>query len=358
MSVQTKPKRAFKKGGHTVILGWSGLAIEVIREIAVANQNQRGSKIVILSGQPREAVANQLLELHGKLGKTKLYIQVGEPADAEMQALINSSGAKAAIDFASGNTVQIIGPDGKAVFVYENDLTTGVRAESAKHSSMPAVIGDLLNFEGEEIYFNSLPALTGKTYGDAILAFNTASVIGLVDSDGVAHLNPSQTTVIGPETLVIAIAEDDDKVVYTGVREDIANRAYAVNAAAVALASKTGAASNGAGAGAGAGVDHVIAKFIAQVSENTALASIFYELFSPQGASLNINSIESYVRLDEEVEFAELAAIALAHGHSAIGFLAGAAASQPHGGVWLNPPKNTVFRPVDGDGLVVVNSQS
>ena len=354
MSVQTKPKRAFKKGGHTVILGWSGLAIEVIREIAVANQNQRSSKIVILSGQPREAVANQLLELQGKLGKTKLYIQVGEPADAETQALINVAGAKSIIDFATGDTVQITGPNGKTVFVHENDLTAGVHTQSAKHSSMPAVIGDLLNFEGEEIYFNSLPALTGKTYADAILAFNTASVIGLVDSDGVAHLNPSQTTVVGPETLVIAIAEDDDKVVYTGVREDIANRAYAVNAAAVALASKTAAATNGAGVGVG--VDHVIAKFIAQVSENTALASIFYELFSPQGASLNINAIESYVRLDEEVEFAELVAIARAHGHSAIGFLAGAAASQPHGGVWLNPPKNTVLRPVAGDGLVVVSS--
>lgn len=354
MSVQTKPKRAFRKGGHTVILGWSGLAIEVIREIAVANQNKRGSKIVILSGQPREAIAKQLLDLQGKLGKTKLYIQVGEHSDAETQASINVVEAKSVIDFATDDIVQITGQNGKTVFVHENDLSAGVHTQSAKHSSMPAVIGDLLNFEGEEIYFNSLPALTGKTYADAILAFNTASVIGLVDSDGVSHLNPSPSTVIGPETLVIAIAEDDDKVVYTGVREDIASRAYAVNTPAVALVSKTAAASNVAGVGAG--VDHVIAKFIAQVSENTSLASIFYELFSPRGASVNINSIESYVSLDDDVEFAELAAIASAHGQSAIGFLAGAASGEPHGGVWLNPPKNTVFRAVAGDGLVVVSA--
>ena len=349
MSVQTKPKWAFRKGRHTVILGWSALAIEVIREIAVANQNKRGSKIVILPGQPREAIANQLLELRGKLGKTQLYIQVGEPTDTESQALINIAGSKSIIDF-STDLIQISGPTAHPVLVHENELTAGLRAQVAKHSSMSAAIGDLLNFDGEEIYFNSLPALTGKTYADAILAFNTASVIGLVDSDGLAHLNPSQSSVIGPETLVIAIAEDDDKVVYTGVREDIAMRVYEVGAAAVALTGK------GAQGTDQPSVEHVIPKFIAQVSENLALAPILYELLSTQGASVNINSIESYVNLEEDVEFAELAAIASAHGQSAIGFLAGAASGEPHGGVWLNPPKNTVFRAVAGDGLVVVSA--
>mgnify|MGYP002143985397 CR=1 FL=1 len=68
--------------------------------------------------------------------------------------------------------------------------------------------------------------LAGKTYADALLSFNNASVIGLVDDKGVAKVNPKQSTKLTANTKVIAIAADDDKVVYTGVREDIAGKKY------------------------------------------------------------------------------------------------------------------------------------
>ncbi|MEN9713560.1 MAG: hypothetical protein RLZZ164_224, partial [Actinomycetota bacterium] len=46
--------------------------------------------------------------------------------------------------------------------------------------------------------------------------------IGLVDEKGVTHINPDQKTKLTAGTKIIAIAEDDNKVVYTGIREDLA----------------------------------------------------------------------------------------------------------------------------------------
>jgi hypothetical protein len=49
-------------------------------------------------------------------------------------------------------------------------------------------------------------------------------VIGVVDGKGKVQINPAQTAKISAGSKIIAIAADDDKIVYTGVREDIAKK--------------------------------------------------------------------------------------------------------------------------------------
>jgi hypothetical protein len=84
---------------------------------------------------------------------------------------------------------------------------------------------DLLDFEGDEIYFTDVPALEGKTYGDALLSFNSASIIGIRKADGEVDLNPPAKTKLAKGTQLIAIAQDDDKVVYTGVQSELVGKA-------------------------------------------------------------------------------------------------------------------------------------
>jgi hypothetical protein len=61
-----------------------------------------------------------------------------------------------------------------------------------------------------------VPALAGKTYKEALVSFNEASIIGLAHADGTVALNPKGTTKLKANDKVIAVAADDDKVVYTG----------------------------------------------------------------------------------------------------------------------------------------------
>jgi ion channel POLLUX/CASTOR len=46
------------------------------------------------------------------------------------------------------------------------------------------VYTELLNFSGDEIYFKREPQLAGKTYGEALLAYEDSCVMGLRKADG------------------------------------------------------------------------------------------------------------------------------------------------------------------------------
>jgi voltage-gated potassium channel Kch len=76
------------------------------------------------------------------------------------------------------------------------------------------VYTELLDFDGDEIYFSEQPALVGRSYFENQLAFERSTVIGVVSSAGVL-LNPPADTVYGAGDRLILIAEDDDKIVVT-----------------------------------------------------------------------------------------------------------------------------------------------
>ena len=61
--------------------------------------------------------------------------------------------------------------------------------QTSRQSGAAAVYTELFDYDGDEIYFLEQHALGGATYGEALLAFEEASVIGLID-DGVPTLNP------------------------------------------------------------------------------------------------------------------------------------------------------------------------
>jgi Trk K+ transport system NAD-binding subunit len=128
------------------------------------------------------------------------------------------------IDDAHTGEALTVATQGQVITVRSQEIIARVTAQASRRPGLAAVVLDLLDFEGDEIYFNDVPALHGKTYADALLAFNDAAVIGLLNVDGSAMVNPAQNTKIKPGMKVIAIAEDDDKVVYTGVREDISKK--------------------------------------------------------------------------------------------------------------------------------------
>jgi Trk K+ transport system NAD-binding subunit len=109
----------------------------------------------------------------------------------------------------------------QVIAVRSQEVIARVTAQASRQPGLAAVTLDLLDFAGDEIYISGIPELVGKTYADALLAFKQASVIGLVDTDGTPQINPASTTKISAGTKVIAIAEDDDKIIYSGLRSDL-----------------------------------------------------------------------------------------------------------------------------------------
>ena len=80
------------------------------------------------------------------------------------------------------------------------------------------MVQELLDFDGDEIYFEDASALVGHTFGDALNAYETSTIIGRGAADGTISVCPPMDTVFGPGDQVIAVSEDDDTIVFGSVR--------------------------------------------------------------------------------------------------------------------------------------------
>ena len=250
-----KGKSPIVDNGHTLILGWSNRIYPILKELAIANQNVKKAKVVIFSEHTRDFMEDEIEARATELGKLKVITRTGDVTNPEDLKRSNIAGAKsiivldsdeagdanvvstvlaikavnpnpkiriiAEIDDANTGEALTTATNGHVITVRSHEIIARVTAQASRRPGLAAVILDLLDFSGDEIYFANVPALSGKTYADAILAFNEASVVG-IQENGVTKVNPAMETVLTANTRIIAIAEDDDKVVYTGVREDIA----------------------------------------------------------------------------------------------------------------------------------------
>lgn len=251
-------KSAVIESGHTLILGWSNRVFPILSELAIANENVRKPRVVIFAGTARSVMDAEITSRVPNLGKLKVITRTGDITNPEDLKRANVSSAKSIIildadetgdatvvstvlavkavnanpstrivaELDDANTAEAISTatKGQVIAVRSHDVIARVTAQASRQPGLAAVTLDLLDFAGDEIYFANVPALFGKTYSDALLAFNSASVIGVIDAKGETHINPPQTSKIGAGSKIIAIAADDDKVVYTGVREDIAKK--------------------------------------------------------------------------------------------------------------------------------------
>lgn len=244
-------KSAVINKNHTLILGWSNRIFPILSELAIANSNIRGASVVIFANVDRVQMEDEIRSRAGDLGKLKIVSRKGDPTNPSDLARANLGAAKSVIildadDSGDATVVSTVlavkaainnpnisivaevddretaealtaATNGQVQTVRSHDVIARVTAQASRQPGLATVILDLLDFDGDEIYFSSVPALEGKTYGDALLAFNEASVIGLLDAKGVSHLNPKTSTKIAKGTRIIAIAQDDDRVTYTGV---------------------------------------------------------------------------------------------------------------------------------------------
>jgi voltage-gated potassium channel Kch len=249
------------ESGHTLILGWSSRIHSVVSELCVANENQRRPAIVILASRDKEAMEDELSTRIADTRSTRVICRSGDPASLNDLRMASAEVARSIIVMGSGDGVadadaavvktalavlhvvedpsvpvvaevedaeigRAIGEagNGRLLTVRSADVVARVTAQACRQPGLSAVCQDLLDFDGDEIYFARVDELAGRRFGDAVLAFEESSVIGLRHTDGAISLNPPMSTVIAGDDQVIAIAEDDDTIVFSGFRDEPAPR--------------------------------------------------------------------------------------------------------------------------------------
>ncbi|HXQ38096.1 MAG TPA: NAD-binding protein, partial [Anaerolineales bacterium] len=96
--------------------------------------------------------------------------------------------------------------------ILTGDLIARIVAQTSRQSGLSVVYTELMNFGGDEIYFKNEPSLAGKTFGNALLAYEDSCVMGLRRADGRIQLSPAMDSRIESEDQIFALAADDDTI--------------------------------------------------------------------------------------------------------------------------------------------------
>ena len=239
--------------GHTLILGWSEKIFSIISELVIANENQKKPCIVILSEKNKVEVEEEIRSKVADLKNTKIVVRNGNPLDASDISIVNPYEAKSILvlspdqenadihviktvlgltrskkrtekelnivaeikNESNMEAAELVG-NNETLFIRSDDIISRITAQTCLQSGLSVVYSEILQFDGDEIYFKDEPSLIGKTYKDALFAYETSSVMGIISATEEALINPSMDYVLKQGDQIIAISEDDDTIVLNG----------------------------------------------------------------------------------------------------------------------------------------------
>src|SRR5512141_536584 len=238
------------EANHTLILGWSTQIYTVLNELMMANENQSNARIVILADKDKVEMEDEIRERVEVKGKTRIICRNGSPIDPNDIEIASPHEAKSIIVLPPENedpdtdviktvlaitnnpnrraekyhivtqirneknlaVLKMVGTNDNVQAVLTGDLIARVVAQTSRQSGLSLVYTELMNFGGDEIYFKQEQALEGKTYGDALLAYEDSGVMGLRKADGKILLNPPMDSLIEKGDQIFALSQDDDTI--------------------------------------------------------------------------------------------------------------------------------------------------
>ena len=237
------------ESGHTVILGWSEQIFTLVSELVEANANQPKACVVVMGAHDKVEMEEEITGKVPHLGTTKLVCRSGQPMDMADLNLVSLNTAKSIIvlspesedadaeviktvlaivnhpqrreepyhivaeiyDPKNMEAAAVAGKD-EVEWVLVGDFVARVIAQTCRQSGLSVVYTELLDFGGDEIYIKEEPALIGKNFGEALLSYETNTVMGVCRAGQMPQLNPPMDTLLRTGDQLILVAEDDDKI--------------------------------------------------------------------------------------------------------------------------------------------------
>ncbi|MEX0665933.1 MAG: potassium transporter TrkA [Acidimicrobiia bacterium] len=258
IELMRRGRSAVIESGHTLVLGFSPRIYTVVSELCVANENQKRPAIVVLADRDKQEMEEDLASRIDDLRGTRIVVRTGSPSSLNDLKITNVAEARSVIVLGDSNSegdgvvVKAVlavlhsideaqrtpivaevndtetaralqeASGGRVLTVRATDVIARITAQACRQAGLSAVCQDLLDFDGDELYFESAAPLVGRTFGDSLLAYEESCVIGVRRADGSVAVNPPMDTVFTDGDEVIALAEDDDKVRFTGLRDEVA----------------------------------------------------------------------------------------------------------------------------------------
>ena len=248
---QTKLKSLSKgrskviESNHTLILGYNGSIFVIIKELIEANRSLKRAAIVVLCEKDPVEMNQEIKDNVRNFYTTRVICRTGSiynQNDLNMCSIdkarsvillendVNSIKALLAIsdtnfmkkesghvsllmnDVDNISVAKSVGKNKVEVINLDSAITRIIAQSSLQHG-LSQVYNELLDFEGDEIYFYKNKNLVGKKFSESFMKFPKSAVIGLVKS-GHPMVRPPFDTVIEENDELILIAADENKIDY------------------------------------------------------------------------------------------------------------------------------------------------
>ena len=238
------------ESNHTLVLGWSPQIFTILNELMTANENQSNGRIVVLADKDKVEMEDEIRERVDVKGKTRIICRNGSPIDPTDIEITSPHTAKSIIVLPPENNdpdtdviktvlaitnnpnrhaepyhivtqirnqknmdvLKMVGANDEVQAVLTGDLIARIVAQTSRQSGLSVVYTELMDFGGDEIYFKHETALTGKTFGESLLAYEDSSLMGIRKADGRILLGPAMDTVLAADDQIFALSADDDTI--------------------------------------------------------------------------------------------------------------------------------------------------
>lgn len=242
---------------HVLILGWSSKIFTIIPEIVEANENQKRGVIVILADMDKVLMEDEIKDKVGNTRNTHVICRTGNPIDVHDLKIANPFDAKSIIildkenensdsqiiktivaivtdpkreklrgsaekrpyhitaemeDKKNFDVAKMVGKD-EVELILSDEIISKIMVQTSRQSGLSVVYQDLMDFDGDEIYFESAPSLVGKSFRDILFAYEDSSIMGIQFADGHVAINPPMDTIFNKGDKVIGITADDDTLI-------------------------------------------------------------------------------------------------------------------------------------------------
>lgn len=235
---------------HVLILGWSSKIFTIIPELVEANENQKRGVVVILADMDKVVMEDEIKDKVGNTGNTLVICRTGNPIDVHDLQIANPFDTKSIIILDKDNensdsqiiktivaivtnpnrrkepyhitaemedkrnfeVAKMVGGD-EVELILSDEIISRIMVQTSRQSGLSVVYQDLMDFDGDEIYFESAPDLEGMQFRDILFAFEDSSIMGLQYADKSVEINPPMDTVFKAGDRVIGITEDDDTLI-------------------------------------------------------------------------------------------------------------------------------------------------
>jgi hypothetical protein len=176
---------------HTVVLGWNQQVFTILSELIAANANRRGATVVVLADRDKIDMEDEIRTRISDTKGTRIVCRSGSPVDLDEIDIANVQRSRSIIvlapdvdepdieviktilaitndpnrrpepyhvvaelhDLSNVEATRLVGKD-EVELIVVGDVVSRIIAQTCRQPGLSIVYGELLDFDGDEIYFS------------------------------------------------------------------------------------------------------------------------------------------------------------------------------------------------------------